>query len=247
MGRSRFKRYSVCGAILAVALITFAVVFIVPGQVDRRMPETVRRENKKMTGFTREEVTRRAANFGDPIQAALKKPETIVEQIPTEYLSNGGVFRVVTQPPDRPRVYYLGVWGSDGIALLNNEPDRFFDLAANSGLSLRSGSDRVAYITTFIDVTRDFTGGAQILNTIEDSWWLPSPTPDEAHKRDEVVAKYEKIVEPPHLSRDSDSTVIVYVIRDRTLIRMNAKIENDGRIKITKDKLETGMPTVMLR
>ena len=197
-----------------------------------------------MNGFTREDLTRRAAKFGNPILEALKKPETTVEQLPTEYFTNGGIFKVSTQPPDRPRVYFLGVWGSDGIELLNNEPEHFFAVALHGGLSLRSGTDQVAYVTTFLDVTRDFTGGVQVLNSIEDSWWLPSPTPDEARKRDDLLAKYSKIVVAPHLS---DSTVVVYLIRDRVLIRMNAKVENDGRIKVTEDKLETEMPTVMLR
>jgi len=141
----------------------------------------------------------------------------------------------------------LGVWGKDGINVLNDNTAGFFELSANSGLKLATGSDYVDYVTTFLESTRDFMGGVQILKSIEESWWLPSPTPEEARKREEVIAKYTKVVEAPKISRESDATVVVYVIRDRALIRLDAKVESNGRIQISEKVLEPQMPTVMLR
>lgn len=246
MGRNVYKRYALYVVLIVVPIIVLMVAFIASGQKKPDPQHKLGREDKKMTGFTREEITRRSAKFGNPILTTLEKPETVVEQIPTEYFSNGGIFRVSTRPPDRPRVYNLGVWGADGIVLLNNEPEHFFELAANAGLTLRSASDFVAYVTTFIDVTRDFKGGVQILNNIEESWWLTSPSADEARKRYELIAKFAKVVEAPKDSSDSHSTVVVYAIRNRALIRMNAKVEADGRIKVNEEILEAEMPTVML-
>ena len=200
-----------------------------------------------MTSLTREEIIRRAAKLGNPILTALEKPETAVEQVPTPFLSSGAIYRVSTRPPDRPRVYDLGFSGTEEIEVLNDQPEHYFALASKGGLTLRTESDYVTYVTTFVDVTRDFTGGVQVLNTIEDSWWLTSPSPEEARKRDEVIAKYATIVETPKVSRESGTTVVVYLIRDRSLIRMHAKVEGDGRIQVSEDKLEPEMPTVMLR
>ena len=131
--------------------------------------------------------------------------------------------------------------------MLNNSPEGFFELAANGGLKLASGADHVAYMTTFLDATRDFTGGVQILKSIEESWWLPSPTPDEKRQREDAIAKYTKVVEAPKVSRESNTTVVVYLIRDRALLRMNAKVESNGHVQISEDVLEPKMPTVMLR
>ena len=200
-----------------------------------------------MEDLTREELIRRAAPLGHPIHTTLEKPETMVERVPTTFFSAGGIYRVSTRPPDRPRTYVLGVWGKDGIKVLNDDPPGFFELAANSGLKLTTGGDYVEYVTTFLDATRDFTGGVQILKSIEESWWLPSPTPDEIRKREEVIAKYKTVVEAPKHSRESSKTVVVYIIRDRALIRMDAKVESDGRIQISEKVLEPEMPTVMLR
>ena len=200
-----------------------------------------------MADLTREELIQRAARLGHPVHTTLEKPETVVERIPTPFFSSGGIYRVSTRPPDRPRTYILGVWGKDGIKVLNDSPAGFFELSANSGLKLATGADYVAYVTTFLESTRDFTGGVQILKTIEESWWLPSPTPEESRKREEIIAKYKTIVEAPKISRESGSTVVVYVIRDRALVRMEAKVESDGRIQISEKVLEPEMPTVMLR
>lgn len=200
-----------------------------------------------MTSLTREEIIRRAAKLGNPILTALEKPETAVEQVPTPFLSSGAIYRVSTRPPDRPRVYDLGFSGTEEIEVLNDQPEHYFALASKGGLTLRSEADYVAYVTTFIDVTRDFTGGPQVLHSIQESWWLPSPSPDEARKREDVIAKFANVVEAPKLSRESSTTVVVYLIRDRALIRMHAKVEGDGRIQVSEDKLEPEMPTVMLR
>lgn len=200
-----------------------------------------------MADLTRQELARRAAKLGAPILIALEKPETVVERVPTGFFSDDGIYRVSTQPPDRPRLYVLGVWGTDGIRVLNGDPEGYFDLAAHCGLKLSTGNDYVTYVTTFLDATRDFTGGVQVLNKIEESWWLPSPTPEEARKREEVIAKYANVVEAPKASHDSNSTVFVYCIRDRVLLRMKATVESGGKIQISEDVLEAEMPTVMLR
>ena len=200
-----------------------------------------------MADLTREELIRRAVPLGFPVLTTLGKPETVVERIPTTFFSIGGIYRVSTRPPDRPRTYILGVWGTDGIGVLNNNPEGFFEVAANSGLKLSSGADYVAYVSTFLESTRDYAGGPQILSTIEEAWWLTKLTSDEARRREEIIAKYKTVVEAPRLSRDSDTTVVVYLIRDRALVRMDAKVEGDGRIKITEKVLESEMPTVMLR
>lgn len=231
--------------IVPVLVITAAILAI--GQIDPAPKKKGAMEDKKMTSLTREEITRRAAKFGDPILAALQKPETQVEQVPTPFFSNGGVYRVSTRPPERPRVYTLGVWGGDGIELLNNEPEHFFELAAKAGFSPRSSGDYAAYVTTFLDVTRDFTGGVQILNSIEDSWWLPSPSPEEAKKREEILAKFANVVQAPKISDSSGTTVVLFVIRNRALLRLNAIVEGDGRIRSSEEVLEAAMPTVMLR
>lgn len=231
--------------IVPVLVITAAILAI--GQIDPAPKKKGAMEDKKMTSLTREEITRRAAKFGDPILAALQKPETQVEQVPTPFFSNGGVYRVSTRPPERPRVYLLGAWGADGIELLNNEPEHFFELAAKAGFTPRSSGDYAAYVTTFFDVTRDFTGGVQILNSIEDSWWLPSPSPEEAKKREQIIAKFANVVQAPKLSDNSGTTVVLFVIRDRALLRLNAIVEGDRRIRSSEEVLEAAMPTVMLR
>ena len=201
-----------------------------------------------MTDITRQELLRRAtASLGPPILTALEAPETVVEPVSTPFFSSDAIFRVSTRPPARPRQYMLGAWGKENVIVLNNNQDGFFELAANSGLRITSGADRVAYVTTFLESTRDFLGGIQILSRIEEAWWLPSPTPDEVHHRDEVLKKYADVVQGPSLSRESSDTVIVYLIRDRVLLRLHAKVEASGRIEITEDVLEEQMPTVMLR
>ena len=233
--------------VLLVAFIMCTVTYLAMWTDAQTRRRPVPGRGLIMTDLTRQELTQRAAGLGFPIHTALETPETVVERVPTPFFSKGGIYRVSTPPPEPPRLYVLGVWGKDGIKVLNNDAAGFFELAANSGLKLASGADYVAYVTTFLESTRDFISGPQILNTIEESWWLPSPKPEEARKREEVIAKYTKVVEAPRLSRESGNTVVVYVIRDRALVRMEAKVESDGRIQISEKVLEPEMPTVMLR
>jgi hypothetical protein len=200
-----------------------------------------------MTDALRQDITERAAVLGSPIHTAVEDPDSVIECIPTPFLPNGEVVRVVTPPPEPPRLYVLGTWGKEGIAVLNNSPEAFFEMAAKGGLKLEQGADYVNYVVIFLESTRDFTGGIQILNSIEDSWWLRSPRADEDRKRKEVIAKYSAVVKAPSLSSESDSTVVVYLIRDRVLVRLDAKVESDGKVKSTETILEPKMPTVMLR
>jgi len=247
MGRKIIGGYVGYIVLFIIVFITCAIAYLAlgPGTPDPRRVLT--RGGLIMTDLTREELIRRAARLGPPVLTTLEKPETVVERVPTTFFSSGGIYRVSTRPPERPRLYVLGVWGKDGIKVLNNDPEGFFELAANSGLKLASGADYVTYVTTFLESTRDFTGGVQILTKIEESWWIPSPTPEEIRQREEVIAKYTKVVEAPRLSRESSTTVVVYVIRDRALVRMQAKVESSGRIEINENVLEPEMPTVMLR
>lgn len=247
MGRNIIGGFVGCVVLFIIMFITGTIAYLAMGPDAPDPSRTLTRGDLIMTDLTRQELTRRAARLGHPVHTTLEKPETVVERVPTPFFSTGGVYRVSTRPPDRPRLYVLGVWGKDGIKVLNNDPDGFFELAANSGLKLTSGADYVAYVTTFLESTRDFTGGPQILKTIEESWWLPKPTAEESRRREEVIAKYTKVVEAPKLSRESSTTVVVYLIRDRALIRMDAKVESDGRIQIAEDVLVPEMPTVMLR
>ncbi|MGB7210444.1 MAG: hypothetical protein WBD27_17455 [Pyrinomonadaceae bacterium] len=230
-----------------IMFITCTIAYFAIGSDAPDPRRTLTRGDLIMTDLTRQELAQRAARLGPPVLTALEKPETVVERVPTTFFSSGAMYRVSTRPPDRPRLYILGVWGKDGIKVLNNSPEGFFELAANGGLKLASGADYVVYVTTFLESTRDFTGGPQILKSIEESWWLPSPTPEEKRQREDVIAKYAKVVEAPKLSRESSTTVVVYLIRDRALLRMNAKVESNGHVQISEDVLEPEMPTVMLR
>jgi hypothetical protein len=247
MGRNTIGGFVGYFVFFIIMFITCTIAYLAMGQDVPAPRRTLTRGDLIMTDLTRQELIQRAARLGFPIHTALETPETVVERVPTTFFSSGGIYRVSTRPPESPRLYVLGVWGKDGIKVLNNSPEGFFELAANSGLKLVSGADYVAYVTTFLESTRDFTGGPQILNKIEESWWLPSPTPEEKRQREDVIAKYAKVVEAPKLSRESSTTVVVYLIRDRALLRMNAKVESNGHVQISEDVLEPKMPTVMLR
>ncbi|MBX7053342.1 MAG: hypothetical protein K1X36_00170 [Pyrinomonadaceae bacterium] len=247
MRQPLFGRYRIHLDPLMVPIMVVTAAILVYGQIDPAPKKKRAMEDKKMTSLTREEITRRAARFGNPILTALQRPETNVEQIPTTFFTSGGIYRVSTRPPDRPRVYALGFWGTDGLEVLNNEPEHFFELASKSGLNLRSSGEYVAYVSAFFDVTRDFTGGIQILNSIQESWWLPSPSPEETRKKGEIIDKYTNVVEGPKLKDGFPATVILFVIRDRALLRMNAEVESNGRIRLNEEILEPEMPTVMLQ
>lgn len=255
------ERNSIGGVVFCLVLAfscvgcTKSQLTTVPGaQIQRRPPPSSTPVTSSpppkgiviMTDLNRQELTQRAAPLGPPVHTVLEKPETVVERVPSQFFKDGAIYRVSTRPPERPRTYVLGVWGNDGIKLLNADPEAFFELAASSGLKLASGSDYVDYVITFMESTRDFRGGPQILKTIEESWWLQSPSPEEMRKREEIIAKYAKVIEAPKLSDESDATVIVYAIINRKLLRLNAKVEGNGQIKISETILEPEMPTVML-
>jgi hypothetical protein len=233
--------------VFLVAFVACMVTYLATPQDAQTQRRPVTKGSLMTTDLTREELTQRAATLGPPVHAALEKPKTVVERIPTPFFTAGAIYRVGTRPPDRPRLYVLGVWGKDGIKVLNNDPTAFFDVAANSGLKLTTGSDYVDYVVAFLESTRDFTSGPQILKTIEEAWWLRKLKPEEARKREEIIAKYAKVVEAPKLSREADATVVVYAIIDRKLLRLNAKVESGGAIDIIEVVLEPEMPTVMLR
>lgn len=196
--------------------------------------------------MTRQELLHRAAHFGPPIKTALEAPETVVEQVSTPFFTKAGIHRVSTRPPARPFLFVLGLTASDTI-LLNNNPAGFFKLAAEGGLNLALPETRTAYVVTFLETTRDFTGGVQILRSIEESWWLKSMTSEEAKRKAEIIEKYKSVVHPPKLSEESTSTVVLYIIRDRALLKLRAKIEPTGQIAITETVLETDVPVVYLR
>jgi hypothetical protein len=238
-----------CALAFLVVLTACNVGSIATGQPTPAALRTHAQGESLMTDLTRQELTDRAARLGHPVHTTLQKPETVVERVPTPFFKDGGIYRVSTRPPERPRTYMLGVWGKDGIKVLNNDPEAFFELASHGGLELTSSADHVAYVTAFIESTRDFMGGPQILKSIDEAWWLPSPSPEESRKREEVTAKYKKVVEGPRISRDSGTTVVVYMIRDvdRALLRVDAKVESGGRIEVSETVLEPEMPTVMLR
>lgn len=196
--------------------------------------------------MTRQQLAQRAAHFGPPIKTALEAEETVVEQVATPFFSKASIYRVATRPPSRPFLFVLGLTAGDTV-LLNNNPAGFFKLAAEGGLNLGPAETRTAYVITFLETTRDFTGGVQILRSIEESWWLPTMTPEETARKSEITGKYKTVVHPPKLSEESSSTVVLYIVRNRALVKLRAKIESTGQIAITETVLEPEIPVVYLR
>jgi hypothetical protein len=100
---------------------------------------------------------------------------------------------------------------------------------------------------TFLESTVDYSGDLQILNKIEEAWWLPKMRPEEEQAKEAIVAKYRNVVHEPRLAPGSSATVVAFVIRRRELRRVELKLETSGRIQVQETVLEPEVPVVYIR
>src|SRR5579863_6579195 len=103
-----------------------------------------------------ENLAKRVASVSQELATIIRSPDTRIEQLSTPFFANASIYRVTHLAPTHPIVYTVGCAGSEYTVLLALNPDGFFELSSRAGFNLRSDEERVGYVITFLESTRNF-------------------------------------------------------------------------------------------
>ncbi len=194
----------------------------------------------KLVIMDKETLAKRVAAVSDGLDEIVRSENTTIDRVETPFFRNGNIFRVVHLGDFHPMGFTVGI-SDDFTIMLPSNPQGFMELKNKAGLKLTdSPNERVEYVVTFLNTTRSFSQKFQILDSFEDVDLIPQASDAEKADFQALEAKYAKVIKPPHFS--GDSNVIVFAVKQLSLVRIDNHIEENGDIKSTETVLEKALP-----
>ena len=207
--------------------------------------EVRNRKGQTMSGVSeteRTDLANRVSHTSAYTADLILRPQSTVERLPAPFLGHGAIYRVTFIAPSGPMAFTVGYGDSEAPILLQMNPDGFFAVVGKAHLSLGSPDSKIAYAVTFLEATRDFRRGFQMLHKASDIELIAKPTPEERARYAELQSKYNTFIRAPHVSDTSPSEVTVFALSGQNLIEITLNLSADGRWKRSDKVLEEDLP-----
>jgi len=214
-------------------IIVFSLSVFVAGQ------NSVTKE--KLVIMDKETLAKRVETISEELGGIVRSDATTVEKIETPFLRNGAIYRVAHLGKYRPMGFTVGIAEPDFTVLLPLNPKGFMELKEKAQIELSDSADeRLKYVISFLEATRSFSQKFQILHKFDDIDLIPKPSDEEMEGYEKLKGKYVKLIEPPHFA--DDSKVVVFAIKQQSLVKIEGAVASNGDIKTSEDVLEPKLP-----
>lgn len=205
-------------------------------------------QKKGLAMIDKEELARRIEPISDGLAPIVRLEATEIKQTETPFFKHGEIYRVIYLGGSHPIVFTVGTAQSDFTTMLPLNPKGFMELKEKAGLrKFESNKEALKYVVTFLETTRSFSENFLIIEKFDDIDLIPKPTDEEKQKYETLKGKFATIIQPPQISGNSPWEVTVFVIKQRSLVKINAKLSGDGNIETTETILEEVLPIPFTR
>jgi len=168
----------------------------------------------------------------------IRNADSKLKQLSTPFFRVGKIYRVSQSLTTRPLVIFIGIDEKDFAAVLNANPDGYFELAKKSELVLETRDLKLDYAKTFLETVESKNKRLLILQNVKDI--KERPNLDETKKKEFVAfqSKYEKIIVPPYVNDSIPYEATFFVVKKQDLVRLDLYVSADGKIEIKDTVLE---------
>ena len=191
----------------------------------------------------RNKLAARLAPISEAVADFVLREQTSIEMMPAPFLRDGAILYILYRGPHHPIAWTVGLVGDDFTVFLAKDPEHFEALALRAGVDLSTPANRLAYVRTYLEATRDLQARFEILEKFDDIPLIDKPTAAERSRYDILRRAYESQIRPPAAVPDHPWTFTLYLLRPPfRLVRMTATLSENGRLRMEETTLEQDLP-----
>jgi hypothetical protein len=200
-------------------------------------------KKKGLNMIDKEKLAERIESVSDGLAPIVRLEETKIEQTETPFFKRGEIYTVIYLGGSHPIVFTVGTAQENFTVMLPLNPKGFMELKEKAGLRrFESNKEALQYVMTFLKTTRSFSENFLIIEKFDDIDSIPQPSDEEKQKQETLKNKFATVIEPPKISGSSPWKAVVYVIKRRSLVKINAELSPNGNIETTETVLEEVLP-----
>lgn len=205
-------------------------------------------QKKGLSMIEKEELARRIEPISDGLAPIVRLEATEIKQLPTPFFKHGEIYQVINLGRTRPMVFTVGTAQAEFTVMLPLNPKGFMELRDKAGLRpFETNKEALQYVVTFLETTRSFSENFRIIEKFDDINLIPKPTEEEKQKYEELKGKFSTVIQAPKISGSSSWEAVVFTIKKRSLVKINAKLSSDGDIETSETVLEETLPIPFTR
>lgn len=184
----------------------------------------------------KKELAERVSRIDKETSEIIIDEESEIQTVDTPFLKDGKIYKVVIFAPTNLIEIYIGVVGKDFTALIGGDEDKYFEFAEKGEINIQNNQLRIAYLVSFLEITKTDGERFQIIDSISDIEKRPNLSEEQEQKFIEFQDKYKSIINPP---KQLDSgNYKVFVIKGQDLVEYELTITEDNLIKAKDSILE---------
>lgn len=205
-------------------------------------------QKKGLVMIDKEELARRIEPISDGLAPIVRLEAAKIERVETPFFKHGEIYSVIYLGGSHPIVFTVGTAESDFTTMLPLNPKGFMELKEKAGLrKFESNKEALQYVVTFLKTTRSFSENFLIIEKFDDIDLIPKPTEEEKQRYETLKGKFASVIQSPQISGNAPWEVTVFVIKQRSLIKINAELSAAGNIETTETVLEKDLPIPFTR
>lgn len=195
-----------------------------------------KQENKKV--IDREKLAEKVKKIDEDTAETIRNEDTEISTLDTPFLRNGKIYRIKETLPTRPVITYLGCTDKDFCAVLNADPQAFFEFVEKANVSLEKRDLRLRYVEVYLETVESKNKRLEILQSVKDIESRPGLSDEQRQKFEEFQTKYREIITAPKVTDSFPSTAVFFVIKEQNLVKLELTITSDGKIQMKEIVLE---------
>jgi hypothetical protein len=225
IGRVRpFAAFALC---LALAAIGLAV-----------LPAAATSQELRMDNLS-QDLSRRFASVDPPSAAFFAKAGVESERVPTPFLIDGGIARVIDRGVRIARPFYVGFAGKDFVVRLSGNREGMAQLCSRAGFNADSDSNRAAFLSTMLVATARQAWRFFLLSSADEIRPRPNLSPEQAQVFSHALANMRSVVHPPAMKASGDGWIgEAFALEDSTVMRYAVKLSPTGAFSVAESVVQ---------
>jgi len=166
--------------------------------------------------------------LGEPLGDAVIDGQAELDPVHVPGMESTVVWRVRDESADHPWQVYVGRWPNGDVRVLTDDQDAWADLVAATGVHLADAGQALAYVESYLEVTRGAMVIVLPIRSLDELRWRPG-SPDEEEAKTHLLAA------PPDVERVAEAKgkgfhVALTLVVDQRLQRNEFEIAADGQV-----------------
>jgi hypothetical protein len=195
----------------------------------------------------KQDLSRRFGKVDPAMKSYFEQEAVVAERVPTPFLKDGGIVRIIDRGVRVVRPFYVGHAGEDFAVFLAGNREGFRKLCQQGKFAPGTEADLMVFLRTLLETTSAQPSRFFLLSGVDEIRPRPQLTPDEEASFKQFIDRYRGTVRPPVIrSVGSDWLGVAFGLYDIELRKYEVKLEANGSFDVRETVLEGGLPIPMV-